>query len=305
MSLDLKMEIFGQLDWYWHAMFLPRLQGMTDEEHLWEPVADCWTVRLRPDGRWAPDAGFPPEPAPLTTIAWRLCHIWSCLAMRANYHFGDRSLTSGDVDWPGTAVDAVTFVERGYAAWKEGIDALPDDALYEKSEGPPGSLDAQFPFFQVICHINREVIHHGAEVALLRDLYRWTRLQEPFIAACLRADRETVDELRAADPAVVEPAIARHPDAVLVAAEAGRQDAVHLLGELGFDVNAGSNRAPLHTAAGKGDLGMVRLLVDLGADLTARDPEWESTPLGWAQYFERAEVIEYLAPLTAENGPSD
>ena len=27
----------------------------------------------------------------------------------------------------------------------------------------------------LILHINREVMHHGAEVALLRDLYRETR----------------------------------------------------------------------------------------------------------------------------------
>lgn len=25
----------------------------------------------------------------------------------------------------------------------------------------------------LILHINREALHHGAEIALLRDLYRW------------------------------------------------------------------------------------------------------------------------------------
>jgi hypothetical protein len=25
----------------------------------------------------------------------------------------------------------------------------------------------------LVLHINREALHHGAEVALLRDLYRW------------------------------------------------------------------------------------------------------------------------------------
>jgi hypothetical protein len=25
----------------------------------------------------------------------------------------------------------------------------------------------------LVLHINRETIHHGAEIALLRDLYRW------------------------------------------------------------------------------------------------------------------------------------
>jgi hypothetical protein len=25
----------------------------------------------------------------------------------------------------------------------------------------------------LVVHINRETLHHGAEIALLRDLYRW------------------------------------------------------------------------------------------------------------------------------------
>jgi hypothetical protein len=28
------------------------------------------------------------------------------------------------------------------------------------------------PLAELVLHINREVIHHGAEIALLRDLYR-------------------------------------------------------------------------------------------------------------------------------------
>jgi hypothetical protein len=26
---------------------------------------------------------------------------------------------------------------------------------------------------ELVLHINREMLHHGAEIALLRDLYRW------------------------------------------------------------------------------------------------------------------------------------
>ena len=33
-------------------------------------------------------------------------------------------------------------------------------------------IDGQFPLWAVVLHVNREVIHHGAEVAVLRDLYR-------------------------------------------------------------------------------------------------------------------------------------
>ncbi|WP_378144314.1 hypothetical protein ACFJGV_12665 [Cnuibacter sp. UC19_7] len=57
--------------------------AMSDEEYLWEPVPDCWSVRRRVDGpgagavkligagEWgrdgAPEAPWPP---PITTIAW-------------------------------------------------------------------------------------------------------------------------------------------------------------------------------------------------------------------------------------------
>lgn len=50
-----------------------RLQGLTDEEYHWQPVPDGWSIRPGADGRWAADYAFPdPDPAPFTTLAWRL-----------------------------------------------------------------------------------------------------------------------------------------------------------------------------------------------------------------------------------------
>ncbi|MGI8574399.1 MAG: DinB family protein, partial [Egibacteraceae bacterium] len=40
---------------------------------------------------------------------------------------------------------------------------------------PCGPVEGPFseePFAALILHLNREAIHHGAEIALLRDLYR-------------------------------------------------------------------------------------------------------------------------------------
>ena len=59
---------------YMVEVLTERLAGLTDEEFLWEPAAEVWTVRAGPDGRpvpdvegWAPtgDAGTPPR-----TLAW-------------------------------------------------------------------------------------------------------------------------------------------------------------------------------------------------------------------------------------------
>ena len=38
--------------------------------------------------------------------------------------------------------------------------------------GPRGGPYAEDPMAELIAHINREVMHHGAEICLLRDLYR-------------------------------------------------------------------------------------------------------------------------------------
>ncbi len=174
MAEERRQQLSGQLDWYWDAMLRPRVEGLTDEEYFWEPVAGAWSVRRNPEGRFIWETEEPePDPPPFTTIAWRMAHIGDILAERANHHFGDRSYAFGSVEWPDSAAAAIEFMERGYSQWTQGLATLDDEVLEERREGPPGTLDAEFPFADVILHVNREVIHHGAEVALLRDLYRW------------------------------------------------------------------------------------------------------------------------------------
>ncbi|MFD0136359.1 DinB family protein [Streptomyces sp. NPDC059687] len=167
-------RLSGQLTRHWEHQLRPRLSGLEDAEYLWEPTDNCWSLRARRDGTIAPDWAFPaPEPPPFTTIAWRMAHIGQTLAQRADFHFGDRTLTLDRVPWPGlTAAEGLAWIDRGYADWCAGLDSADDTLLSRYSEGPPGTLDGSYPFADVILHINREVIHHGAEVALLRDLYR-------------------------------------------------------------------------------------------------------------------------------------
>ena len=166
-------QLTTQLRWYWDASLQPRWAGLTDDEYFWEPVAGCWTVRPNDAGGFSWDWSDPaPDPPPLTTIAWRLCHIGELLLARANHHFADRSHTLEAVGWPGNAEDALEFVQRGYDSWMAGLAKLDDLGLQQHSAGPPNTLDEQFPFAEVILHVNREVIHHGSEVCLLRDLFR-------------------------------------------------------------------------------------------------------------------------------------
>ena len=55
-----------------------------------------------------------------------------------------------------------------------------------------------------------------------------------------------------------------------------------------------TERAVLHNAAGWGGLEMVKLLLDLGASPTLRDPTYHAAPIGWAMHNQQRDVVEYL-----------
>jgi hypothetical protein len=181
-SLDWKHEALDQLDWWWRVHLRPRLDGLTDDEYFWEPVPGCWTLHPRDEVRSKMAVGKgalvcdyeepEPDPPPVTTIAWRLIHIAApCLGERAENHFGEGWPAWDDIEWPATAAAALDYVDHWYARWLEGVQRLGDDGMARMvgdAEGPW----AEHPYAGLVLHINREVIHHGAEVALLRDLYR-------------------------------------------------------------------------------------------------------------------------------------
>src|SRR5262249_29574852 len=69
------------------------------------------------------------------------------------------------------------------------------------------------------------------------------------------------------------------------------------MAELGFDLSPLGRNTPLHDAAWAGDLETVKLLVELGADTSIRDPHYGGTPLGWAAHNRQRAMVEYLLPL--------
>jgi ankyrin repeat protein len=75
------------------------------------------------------------------------------------------------------------------------------------------------------------------------------------------------------------------PAALVGAAGAGDTDAVERLLALGIsiDTRGADGETALHAAAFAGRASTVRLLVERGAELEARDTTWQSTPLGWAR----------------------
>ncbi|MEV0495006.1 DinB family protein [Streptomyces atratus] len=164
--------------------------SMTDEEYLWEPVPGCWSVRRRSAGPgpgatvlvgagdWGRDATPPPHPTPppFTTLAWRLSHLSELLALRADHTNGSHTLTRDDYVVAGDVAGAIEAFESGATAWREALLSADDAALdtVGHSTYPHGS-DPEDPFIETVWWVNQELLHHGAEIAMIRDLYRARR----------------------------------------------------------------------------------------------------------------------------------
>ncbi|MFJ8146344.1 DinB family protein [Streptomyces sp. NPDC096048] len=160
---------------------------MTDEEYFWEPVPGCWSVRRRADGPgrhatslagagdWGRDAAPHPHPSPppFTTLAWRLSHLSEMLLLRADHTVGTHRLTRDDYAVSGSAAEAVAAFDTAATAWRNALPHIDDAGLdtVGRCTYPHGS-DAEEPFIDIVWWVNQEVLHHGAEIGLVRDLYR-------------------------------------------------------------------------------------------------------------------------------------
>lgn len=178
----LDLELRDQLHWHWQHQLRPRLDGLTDAEYFWEPAPGTWNVQPRGQsqapiaagrGAFTIDFAIPePSPPPVTTIAWRLGHvIVGVIGARVHSHFGGPPADYATFDYAGTAGEALRQLDEAYGAWDRGVRDLTLEELARPC-GPSEGPYADRPMAALVLHINREVIHHGAEIALLRDLYR-------------------------------------------------------------------------------------------------------------------------------------
>jgi hypothetical protein len=122
--------------------------------------------------------------------------------------------------------------------------------------------------------------------------------EERVLAAVLAGDRDGVR-----DPGALARARAARPGLVVWAAVAGGPAAVRLAVELGWDVSARARtdvpseqgwETALHHAAHVGDAGLVRLLLDLGADPEVRDGRFDGTAADWAEHGGHPELVSVL-----------
>ena len=181
MDIDWNHQLAEQLDHHWRSQLRPRLDGLTDEEYLWEPVADCWSIRPSGQSPTAQPVGsgdfaldltyLDPEPPAVATIAWLLGHIIAAvLGERTAWHFAGPPTDYRTFPYAGTAKEALAQLDTAYANWLTGLKSLGPEGL-SRPCGPTEGPYADRPLAELVLHTNREVIHHGAAISQLRDLY--------------------------------------------------------------------------------------------------------------------------------------
>ena len=178
----------------------------------------------------------------------------------------------------------MALVASGSASREAGVQLSLIDVLVDAG-ADPNALPAAFAHRETAAA--EHLLSRGARPTLLA-------------AACLNR----LDELECLAPG------ARADErgvAVAGAAIYGQADALRALLGHGAEANGycpegfHAHSTPLHQAVFSGSTAAVGALVDAGADLTARDRAFDSTPLGWAEYGGLPEIATYLRSV----GPAE
>ncbi|NLU75633.1 DinB family protein [Streptomyces sp. HNM0575] len=138
-------------------------------------IAEDWSVTAaRVEQVLAHTGPREPDVTPVTTIAWRLAHLHFHFAGGWEWTFGERRREPKLlVDFTPSAAAALERFWELIARWRESVGGVTEEQLDTVgfSQYPYGS-DPDDPFIGVLWGANLEFIHHMAEIALLRDLFR-------------------------------------------------------------------------------------------------------------------------------------
>jgi hypothetical protein len=170
-KLTTRASVQANLEFRWTELIRSRLEGLTDEEYMWEPAVGCLSVRPDGTGGFTLDPVRPPE-LPLGNIAWRMAHLAFSLSAHpvAAAAFGP--------DWPapqlaetaGSARGAIARLDSAYAHWHGAVASLTDTHL-ARSLGPAAGRYADSTVLDIVLHVQAEALQRGADLCLLRDPY--------------------------------------------------------------------------------------------------------------------------------------
>lgn len=190
--------------------------------------------------------------------------------------------------WVSSPVDMLAYQLQWAARWNypQRVKLLVENGA--DVNRPSHQPDARSPYGEAIYHGNEAIVEYltasGAKAFPLDDLDR-------FACACIGGDGNRARGLLARDPLLIEKLGERGKALMENAIGSDNRDAVRLMAELGFDLNA----CGMHEAARYGHLDMIKLLIDLGADPAQRDTGHGIDTIGFASHYQQDQVIDYLA----------
>src|SRR5688500_881655 len=126
-------DVLSSLEQVWE-MLSQLLRGMTPAEYLWEPAPGCWTCHADRGGSAAVDhvaeSAPEPDPAPITTIAWREWHIAvGCLDSYSERLFEGVGTGLEGAAWTMDVTTAGDLRERAWGRFRNGLAAAGSDWL--------------------------------------------------------------------------------------------------------------------------------------------------------------------------------
>lgn len=181
---------------------------------------------------------------------------------------------------------AIRKRDKGLAEWALARGANPNAAPARDPRWPKRSL------YEVA------LVEHQPEVAELLAQYGAARTapalseDEQFLEAILSVDRERAAALLRAHPEYLA-----SPRAMFEAARRDRPDALALLLDLGFPLEAQdqTGKRALHEAAYANARRAAAFLIERGASVDPRESVHGGTPIGWAGHADHVEMIDLLS----------
>jgi ankyrin repeat protein len=161
--------------------------------------------------------------------------------------------------------------------------------LLDHGASTTDQLDGRTPWQHAMERGNLEIAHlleaAGAPVTNLNEVER-------FVSLCLAGDEPAARAMLTQSPDLIQ----RAPyNMVQKAVGAKRIEAVRLALDLGFDPNAIEDNAAIHAAGAFAEHEeMLRLLLARGASLQLREPWYDGTGIGWADFFDYRELRDRL-----------
>ncbi|MCB7136081.1 DinB family protein [Cellulosimicrobium marinum] len=170
----------GQLGFSW-LVLAERLATLTQGEMDHEPGPGALRVVRRGEersprtlgpGEWVMEWPAEPDSPQPRTIGWLVAHLTEAFAERWEWTFGEHATRRDGVPLSGDVDEAVAGLRDVVERWRAAVDALPEDQTFTVGLSQATEIDAQSPFAHLVAHMNRELIHHGAEIMVLQDLHR-------------------------------------------------------------------------------------------------------------------------------------